>query len=71
MGDTAVDVENEVLKAEQALRLGQGDRGDVTILPTLIINNAQYRGIKGYMFRLQGKNLTWDLSKWRLNQFLK
>ncbi|KAL0753915.1 hypothetical protein Bca101_091583 [Brassica carinata] len=44
MGDPAVDVENEVLKAEQALRLGQGDRGDVTILPTLIINNAQYRG---------------------------
>ncbi|CAN6893890.1 hypothetical protein Bca4012_093024 [Brassica carinata] len=43
MGDPAVDVENEVLKAEQALRLGQGDRGDVTILPTLIINNAQYR----------------------------
>lgn len=26
-GDPAADVENEVLKAEQALRLGQGDRG--------------------------------------------
>ncbi|KAF3589708.1 hypothetical protein F2Q69_00028615 [Brassica cretica] len=44
MGDPAADVENEVLKGEQALQVGQGDRGDVTILPTLIINNAQYRG---------------------------
>ncbi|ESQ33748.1 hypothetical protein EUTSA_v10007059mg [Eutrema salsugineum] len=44
MGDPGADVENEVLKAEQALQVGQGDRGDVTILPTLIINNAQYRG---------------------------
>lgn len=45
MGDPAADVENDVLKAEQALQVGQGDRGDVTILPTLIINNAQYRGL--------------------------
>lgn len=45
MGDPGADVENEVLKAEQALQVGQGDRGDVTILPTLIINNAQYRGL--------------------------
>ncbi|CAH8382655.1 unnamed protein product [Eruca vesicaria subsp. sativa] len=64
--------------AEQARQVGQGDRGVVTILPTLIINNAQYRGkpeakcgIKGYMFRLQGENGTQDLSKWRLNHFLK
>lgn len=30
------------------LQVGQGDRGDVTILPTLIINNAQYRGLFHY-----------------------
>lgn len=45
IGDPEADVENEVLKAEQVLQVGQGDRGDVTILPTLIINNAQYRGL--------------------------
>ena len=27
------------------IKLGRGERGDVTILPTLVINNAQYRGI--------------------------
>jgi hypothetical protein len=26
------------------LQVGKGDRGDVTILPTLVINNRQYRG---------------------------
>lgn len=44
MGDPEADVENEVLKTEQDLQIGQGSRGDVTILPTLVINNVQYRG---------------------------
>ncbi|KAL7210979.1 hypothetical protein ACSBR2_013962 [Camellia fascicularis] len=42
MGDPEADVENEVLNLEQELQVGQGSRGDVTILPTLIINNVQY-----------------------------
>ncbi|XP_077244387.1 vacuolar-sorting receptor 6-like [Tasmannia lanceolata] len=44
MGDPDADVENQVLKAEQDLQVGRGSRGDVTILPTLVINNVQYRG---------------------------
>ncbi|GMP71285.1 hypothetical protein CsSME_00029760 [Camellia sinensis var. sinensis] len=44
MGDPEADVENEVLNLEQELQVGRGSRGDVTILPTLIINNVQYRG---------------------------
>ncbi|XP_022725413.1 vacuolar-sorting receptor 6-like isoform X3 [Durio zibethinus] len=44
MGDPEADVENEVLKTEQELQVGRGSRGDVTILPTLVINNVQYRG---------------------------
>ncbi|XP_059438195.1 vacuolar-sorting receptor 7-like isoform X1 [Corylus avellana] len=44
MGDPKADVENEVLKTEQLLQVGRGSRGDVTILPTLVINNIQYRG---------------------------
>ncbi|KAJ6381556.1 hypothetical protein OIU77_030272 [Salix suchowensis] len=44
IGDTETDVENEVLKAEQDVQIGKGSRGDVTILPTLVINNRQYRG---------------------------
>ncbi|XP_042414156.1 vacuolar-sorting receptor 6-like [Zingiber officinale] len=42
MGNTKDDVENEVLKREQELRLGHGSRGDVAILPTLVINDVQY-----------------------------
>ncbi|KAF8025427.1 hypothetical protein BT93_F2303 [Corymbia citriodora subsp. variegata] len=44
MGDPEDDVDNEVLKTEQELQIGRGSRGDVTILPTLVINNVQYRG---------------------------
>nr|XP_034906008.1 vacuolar-sorting receptor 6-like [Populus alba] len=44
MGEPEADVENEVLKAEQELQVGRGSRGDVTILPTMVINNVQYRG---------------------------
>eukprot|EP00262_Sarcandra_glabra_P000226 TRINITY_DN10301_c0_g1_i1.p1 TRINITY_DN10301_c0_g1~~TRINITY_DN10301_c0_g1_i1.p1 ORF type:complete len:622 (+),score=76.84 TRINITY_DN10301_c0_g1_i1:239-2104(+) len=45
MGDPDADVENEVLKSEQDIQVGRGSRGDVTILPTLVINNVQYRGL--------------------------
>lgn len=44
MGDPEADVENQVLKTEQDLQVGRGSRGDVTILPTLVINDVQYRG---------------------------
>ncbi|KAK6916952.1 PA domain [Dillenia turbinata] len=44
MGDPDADVDNEVLKIEQEMQVGRGSRGDVTILPTLVINNVQYRG---------------------------
>ncbi|KAL4587217.1 hypothetical protein LXL04_000084 [Taraxacum kok-saghyz] len=45
MGDPEVDAENVVLKGEQEAQIGKkGVRGDVTILPTLVINNRQYRG---------------------------
>ncbi|XP_039126895.1 vacuolar-sorting receptor 6-like [Dioscorea cayenensis subsp. rotundata] len=45
MGDPEADVENRVLKSEQELQVGRGSRGDVTILPTLVINEIQYRGV--------------------------
>ncbi|KAL6337637.1 hypothetical protein AAG906_037230 [Vitis piasezkii] len=44
IGDPEADVDNPVLKAEQDAQIGKGSRGDVTILPTLVINNRQYRG---------------------------
>ncbi|KAL1360117.1 hypothetical protein HN51_005466 [Arachis hypogaea] len=44
VGDPHADVENPVLKAEQDAQIGKGSRGDVTILPTLVINDRQYRG---------------------------
>ncbi|KAK2999723.1 hypothetical protein RJ639_023628, partial [Escallonia herrerae] len=44
MGDPEADVENEVLKFEQDSQVGRGSRGDISILPTLVVNNIQYRG---------------------------
>ncbi|XP_015067102.1 vacuolar-sorting receptor 6 [Solanum pennellii] len=44
MGDPEANVENDVLKTEQDLQVGRGPRGDVTILPTMVINDVQYRG---------------------------
>ncbi|KAM1640077.1 hypothetical protein ACFXTN_009278 [Malus domestica] len=44
IGDPEADEENAVLKAEQDAQIGKGSRGDVTILPTLVINRVQYRG---------------------------
>lgn len=44
VGDPDADLDNPVLKGEQDAQIGKGSRGDVTILPTLVINNRQYRG---------------------------
>ncbi|XP_057804362.1 vacuolar-sorting receptor 1-like isoform X2 [Salvia miltiorrhiza] len=44
IGDTEADLDNPILKAEQEAQIGKGSRGDVTILPTLVVNNRQYRG---------------------------
>eukprot|EP01018_Ginkgo_biloba_P004479 Gb_19839 [translate_table: standard] len=44
LGDPEADADNSVLKSEQDAQVGQGSRGDVTILPTLVINSRQYRG---------------------------
>ncbi|CAI9764430.1 unnamed protein product [Fraxinus pennsylvanica] len=44
MGDPNTDSDNPVLKEEQDAQIGKGSRGDVTILPTLVVNNRQYRG---------------------------
>ncbi|CAH2074677.1 unnamed protein product [Thlaspi arvense] len=44
IGDIEANAENPVLKDEQEAQVGKGARGDVTILPTIVINNRQYRG---------------------------
>uniref|UniRef100_A0A7N0T0M4 EGF-like domain-containing protein n=1 Tax=Kalanchoe fedtschenkoi TaxID=63787 RepID=A0A7N0T0M4_KALFE len=44
MGDPNANVDNPVLKEEQNAQVGKGSRGDVTILPTLVVNDRQYRG---------------------------
>ncbi|KAH9608087.1 hypothetical protein KSS87_014650 [Heliosperma pusillum] len=44
MGDPEADDDNPILKEEQEAQIGKGSRGDVTILPTLVVNNRQYRG---------------------------
>ncbi|XP_051132627.1 vacuolar-sorting receptor 3-like [Andrographis paniculata] len=44
IGDPTSDADNKVLKEEQDAQIGKGSRGDVTILPTLVVNNRQYRG---------------------------
>ncbi|KAI4318764.1 hypothetical protein MLD38_032433 [Melastoma candidum] len=44
MGDPNADSDNPILKEEQDAQIGKGSRGDVTILPTLVVNNRQYRG---------------------------
>ncbi|CAH9134712.1 unnamed protein product [Cuscuta epithymum] len=44
VGDPEEDTENPVLKSEQEAQIGRGSRGDVTMLPTIVLNNRQYRG---------------------------
>ncbi|KAF7095735.1 LOW QUALITY PROTEIN: hypothetical protein CFC21_097843 [Triticum aestivum] len=43
MGDPDTDADNAVLSKEQEDRVGRESRGDVTILPTLVIHDVQYR----------------------------
>uniref|UniRef100_A0A453QX95 Vacuolar sorting receptor thioredoxin-like domain-containing protein n=1 Tax=Aegilops tauschii subsp. strangulata TaxID=200361 RepID=A0A453QX95_AEGTS len=68
MGDPDADADNAVLSKEQEDQIGRGSRGDVTILPTLVINDVQYRGMAGSpsLRRLfgfsgdgRGEGLTW------------
>ncbi|XP_044321479.1 vacuolar-sorting receptor 3 isoform X4 [Triticum aestivum] len=47
MGDPNDDSDHPLLKMEQDSQIGKGSRGDVTILPTLVVNNRQYRVLKG------------------------
>ncbi|KAI3994169.1 hypothetical protein MKX01_012426 [Papaver californicum] len=42
--DLNADVENPILSAEQDAQLSKGSRGNVTIIPTLVINNKKYKG---------------------------
>lgn len=44
IGDPNADSDHPLLKMEQDAQIGKGSRGDVTILPTLVVNNRQYRG---------------------------
>ncbi|KAF7056867.1 hypothetical protein CFC21_064239 [Triticum aestivum] len=44
VGDPSADEENPALKAEQDTQIGKGSHSDITMLPTLVINNRQYRG---------------------------
>ncbi|KAG2257595.1 hypothetical protein Bca52824_076889 [Brassica carinata] len=44
IGDIKANTENPVLRGEQEAQVGKGSRGDVTILPTIVINNKQPRG---------------------------
>ncbi|TYH85998.1 hypothetical protein ES332_D01G010600v1, partial [Gossypium tomentosum] len=44
LGDPDADMENPVLEEEQDAQAGKGSRGDVTILPRLVVNSRQYRG---------------------------
>ncbi|OMO53874.1 hypothetical protein CCACVL1_28271 [Corchorus capsularis] len=44
IGDPDADVENPVLKAELEAQMGNGYHAEVTRLPTLLINNSQYKG---------------------------
>ncbi|KAM3407965.1 hypothetical protein ACQJBY_001337 [Aegilops geniculata] len=46
MGDPNDDSDHPLLKMEQDSQIGKGSRGDVTILPTLVVNNRQYRVLK-------------------------
>ncbi|KAL2489805.1 EGF receptor-like protein [Forsythia ovata] len=56
IGDTEVDTDNPVLKAEQESQIGKGSLGDVTILPTLT-NNKQYRGRRTLSLKNNGTNM--------------
>jgi len=43
VGDVTADVVNDVLENEQEMQLDDGRRGDINILPTVVINDRQVR----------------------------
>jgi hypothetical protein len=56
--------------------MGRGSRGDVTILPTLVVNNRQYRGAAGlvtckcFLYSVYVSILTFHLCKLGKNAVL-
>jgi len=44
VGDPDLNQLNALLDSEQAAQVSNDDRGDVTLLPTVVINEIQYRG---------------------------
>ncbi|KAL8122536.1 hypothetical protein AgCh_019032 [Apium graveolens] len=44
IGDPTADMDNPILEAELAAQNGTGSGGNITSLPTLVINNRQYTG---------------------------
>ncbi|KAK1391170.1 Vacuolar-sorting receptor 1 [Heracleum sosnowskyi] len=44
IGDPTSYMDNPILEAEQAAQAGKGSGGNITILPTLVINNRHYTG---------------------------
>ncbi|CAI5929857.1 unnamed protein product [Closterium sp. NIES-64] len=44
VGDPTQDVDNPLLQQQEDAQVGKNGRSDVTIQPTLVINNKQYRG---------------------------
>ncbi|KAL3159117.1 hypothetical protein ABBQ32_011113 [Trebouxia sp. C0010 RCD-2024] len=53
IGNIDEDEENSIMQAEMASQRGGGDTGEVFILPTIRINNGQYRGKLAYAEVLQ------------------
>ena len=48
IGDVAQDADNPLLEAEMKRQQGGKETGEVYILPTIRINNGQYRGKLSY-----------------------
>ena len=42
--DSDANDKNPLLESEQRAQVSNGQRGDVTLLPTVVINERQYRG---------------------------
>lgn len=53
IGDIQEDRDNSIMEAEMASQRGDADTGEVFILPTIRINNGQYRGKLAYAEVLQ------------------
>jgi hypothetical protein len=44
VGNPDANEKNPLLESEQRAQVSDGKRGDVTLLPTVVINERQYRG---------------------------